>query len=238
MILASGVVSEIFVIPVKEWTEINKRVGQVLVTAGIKDYITSVLSDYPALLNACEQWQRRTFPGLIANSQALSNYCIQAIADFSDLNNEVKKVIQSGSQILPDSLKQRTIDLLQKFRNDTTPIAEQSNLLSTEIITFLNCNITVDVQMARFKDSLGTFWDPLGDSINKLEAAAGHVTGVWGAITNDIDYTMSLPVTVTIPFIESLNLDVAIASWKHIQEQTLAFPVNMKGQEQYWNNPF
>jgi len=92
--------------------------------------------------------------------------------------------------------------------------------------------------MARFKDSLGTFWDPLGDNINKLEAAAGHVTGVWGAITNDIDYTMSLPVTVTIPFIESLNLDVAIASWKHIQEQTLAFPVNMKGQEQYWNNPF
>lgn len=238
MIVASGLVSEIFVIPVNEWTEINKRVGQILATIAIKDSITSVLSDYPALLSSCQQWQNSTFSGLLANSQTIANYCVQAISDFSNLNSEVKKVIQSGSQNLPDSLKQQTIDLLQKLSKDTIPIAAQSNLLSVEIISFLNCNITVDVQMARYKGSLGTFWNPLGDNINKLEAAAGHVTGVWGAIANDLDHTSSLPITITIPFIESLNLDVAIASWENVQQDTLAFPKNMNGQEQYWTNPF
>jgi len=236
--LALGSVGEIFIIPVNEWTIINKRVGQVLATTAIKDYMATVLPEYPALLNSCLQWQNSTFAGLISNSQALSNYCAVAISDFSSLNAQVKEVIQSGSQNLPDSLKQQTIDLLQKLSKVTAPMAAQSNLLSAEILTFLNCNVTVDAQMAIYKDSLGTFWDPLGDTIKNLEAAAGHVTGVWSAITDDLNYTLGLPITVTIPFIESLNIDVAIASWQNVQAEAAGFPAMTAGQEQYWTNPF
>lgn len=236
--LASESVGEIFTISASEWTEINKRVGQVLATAPIKDYMSTVLSEYPALLNSCLQWQKSTFSGLIANSQVLSNYCAVAISDFSSLNTQVKQVIQSGSQNLPDSLKQQTIDLLQKFNKDTTPIAAQSYLVSAEILTFLNCNVKVDIQMAKFKDSLGTFWDPIEDSISKLEVAIGHVTGVWSAITNDLNNTLSLPITVTIPFIESLNIDVSIVNWQNVQAETVGFPAMTTGQEQYWTNPF
>ena len=236
--LASGSVGELFTIPVSEWTQINKRVGQVLATAPIKDYMATVLSGYPALLESCIRWQNSTFSGLISNSQILCNYCAVAISDFSGLNAQVKEVVQSGSQNLPDSLKQETIILLQKLNKDTSPVAAQSNLLSAEVLAFLNCNVTVDAQMALFKDSLGTFWNPLGDTIKNLEAAAGHVTGVWSAITDDLNYTLGLAITVTIPFIESLNIDVAIASWQNVQAEAVGFPAMTVGQEQYWMNPF
>lgn len=236
--LASGSVSEIFAIPVSEWTAINKRVGEVLATQNVKDYIPSVLSGYPDLLNSCLQWQSYTFSGLITNSQKIAAYSTQAIIDFGNLNEKVKEVIRSGSQTLPDSIKQETIDLLQKLSTNTTPIAAESNLLSSDVINFLKCNSIVDIQMAKFKGSLGVFWEPLGNNIKALEDAAGHVTGVWNAITNDLEHLLSLPVMVTIPFIESLNLDVAIASWQDIQTEALAFPAMTAGQQQYWTNPF
>lgn len=236
--LASSSVSEIFTIPVNEWTAINKRVGEVLATVNLRDYITSVLAGYPNLMSSCQQWQSNTFTGLIAHSQVLSNYSGQAIKDFGSLNAQVKQVIQSGSQNLPDNLKQQTIDLLKKLSNDTTPIAVQSNLLSTEVLTFLNSNITVDAQMAKFKDSLGSFWEPLGANINTLETASGHVTGVWSAITDDLSNTLDLPIIVTIPFIQSLNIDAAIVSWQNIQQEALGFPTMAAGQQQYWTNPF
>ncbi|WP_163398727.1 hypothetical protein [Flavobacterium fluviatile] len=236
--LASGSVGEIFAIPVSEWTAINKRVGEVLATQNVKDYIPSVLSGYPDLLNSCLQWQSYTFSGLVENSQKISAYSAQAISDFGSLNAKVKEVVQSGGQTLPDNLKQETIDLLKKLSTSTAPIAAQSNLLSSDVINFLKCNSIVDIQMAKFKGSLDVFWEPLGNNIKVLEDAVGHVTGVWNAITNDLEHLLSLPVIVTIPFIESLNLDVAIASWQDIQVQAKAFPAMTAGQEQYWTNPF
>jgi Flp pilus assembly pilin Flp len=236
--LASSSVSEMFTIPANEWTVINQRVGQVLATVNIKDYITSVLGGYPNLLNNCLQWQSTTFQGLIAHSQVLYTYSSQAITDFGNLNTAVKQVMQSGGNTLPDVLQQQTIALLQKLNTDTLPIAKQSDLLSAAVLAFLTSNVIVDTQMATFKDSLGTFWTPLGDNINTLEAAAGHVTGVWNAITNDLSNTLRLPITVTIPFVESLNIDVAIASWQNIQAETQGFASMVAGQENYWTNPF
>jgi hypothetical protein len=236
--LASSSVSDLFTIPAAEWTVINKRVGQVLATTNIKDYISSLLAGYPNLLSSCEQWQSSTFSGLILHSKVLSDYAAQSISNFNGLNEQVKQVIDSGSQNLPDSLKQEIIHLLQKLSADTAPIAAQSNELSTSVLNFLNFNVTVDAQMASYKGSLDTFWEPLGDNINQLETAAGHVTGTWSAITDDLNFALTQPIIVTIPFLQSLNIDGAILNWQNIQKESIGFPALTAGQQQYWTNPF
>lgn len=232
--LASRSVGNIFTIPAGDWTIINKRVGEVLAAQKIQNVIAEYLPGYPALLTSSKLWQQSTFNGLIAESGDLANYAGTAITNFTSLNAKVKQVV---GNTVPDSLKDETMTLLKNLASDTTPLATASNTLSDRVLTFLNDNKAVDAQIAVNKDKLGGFWAPLGDIINSLEDAAGLVTGSWRAITDDLNNTLASPVTVTMPFIESLNIDAALVNWKSLQSDALAFSSLVKEQSQYWRKP-
>ncbi|MFC4817485.1 MULTISPECIES: hypothetical protein [unclassified Flavobacterium] len=236
--LASTAVSELFTIPVNDWTAINKRVGEIKASANIKDYISSILAGYPDLLTSCLQWEKSTFIGLINQSNELAKYADEAISNFTLLNNNVKASLNAGNTKVPNDLQQQTIATLEKLRNDTIPLENTSNSLSSEVLTFLNNNIIVDTQMLKYKDTLGTFWAPIGDNINTLEGAASNVTSVWSAITDDLNNTLNAPITVDFAFITSLNIDAAIIDWQNIKAEATAFPLLTNGQENYWTNPF
>ncbi|HKX85232.1 MAG TPA: hypothetical protein VJL37_01075 [Flavobacterium sp.] len=236
--LASTAVSDMFTIPVNDWTAINKRVGEIMASVNIKDYISSVLPGYPDLLTSSTQWKNTTFSQLIDQSKQLSNYADEAIANFTALNNNVKASLQAGNTKVSNDLQQQTISALEKLRKDTLPLENTSTTLSSEVLTFLNCNIVVDNQMLKYKDTLDSFWDPIGKNINTLEHAAGNVTSVWSAITDDLNNTLNAPITVDFAFITSLNIDAAIVNWQNIKAESIAFPSLTNGQEYYWTNPF
>jgi hypothetical protein len=236
--LASTAVSDMFTIPVNDWTAINKRVGEIMASVNIKDYISSVLPGYPDLLTSSTQWKNSTFSQLISQSKQLSNYADEAIANFTALNNNVKASLQAGNTKVPNDLQQQTISALEKLRKDTLPLENTSTTLSSEVLTFLNCNIVVDNQMLKYKDTLDSFWDPIGKNINTLEHAAGNVTSVWSAITDDLNNTLNAPITVDFAFITSLNIDAAIVNWQNVKTESIAFPSLTSGQEYYWTNPF
>jgi|GEM_PF-3076380 len=235
--LASSSVSQICTIPTSDWTMINKRVGVVLAAAQIQSSIVAYLPSYPTLLTSCTLWQQSTFTGLITQSQALVLYATTAINNFTTLNQAVKGIDGQGG-VVPDNIKQQTLSLLQKLASDTTSLAAAFDNLSKQVISFLNNNLAVDAQVEKYKDILGSFWAPVGAYITSLEQAAGLVTGEWTAITNDLQNILSTQIDVTMPFLESLNLEAAIVQWKNVQSEAAAFPNMVNGQQQYWVNPF
>jgi hypothetical protein len=237
--LADNSTGNVYAIPAADWTAINKRVGSVAVLIPImgEAAVTSMLSHFPALVNSCSVWKQTTFHGLIYQSQALYTYTGKAITNFGKLNTTVKEVMQ-GASTVPDSLKQMTTAALQQLATDTAPLATAFNSLSAQMITFLSDNEVVDGEAAKYKDTLGNFWAPLGDSIKALEDAAGLVTGNWRAINDDLNNVLASPIDVTMPFIESLNIDAALVSWQSVQAEAGVFAGMVSGQEQYWTNPF
>ena len=139
---------------------------------------------------------------------------------------------------MPDNLQQQTISTLETLKNNTMPLKNSSDTLSSEVLNFLTCNIIVDNQMLKYKDVLGNFWDPIGNNINTLERSAGHVTSVWNSITDDLNFALSSTVAVDFAFVASLNIDTAIMNWQNVKTESAAFPTMTNGQEQYWTNPF
>ena len=235
--LASSSVSRLFTIPAIDWTVINKRVGLVIDTSRIGSTIAAVLPAYPALLADSLLWKSETFQGLINKSELLCSYSAGAITSFSNLNNKVKQVIDTGAD-LNEELKSETAAVLQQLSTDTAPLAAAFQTLSGEVLAFLDNNKAIDAQIASNKSKLGSFWQPVGEVITNLEQAAGLVTGEWQAILDDLVNARVSPVDITLPYIESLNIDAAIVCWTNVQSEAAAFPQIVAGQEQYWTNPF
>lgn len=231
--LANSSVGDLFTISSTDWTAINQRVGSVLAAQKIAAIIASDLPGYPALLASSKLWTQSTFNDLINQSNALVSYSDTAITDFTALNDKVKAI--TGDSV-PEAIQQETKDLLNKLNTDTAPLIVTSDKLSKEVLDFLNNNKIVDGQIAENKETLGTFWAPLGEIITALETASGHVTGAWRAINDDLKIASSSTVSVTFPFLESLQLDVAIASWAVLKEEASVFPSMVDGQENYWTS--
>lgn len=232
--LANHSTAQLFSIPAEDWTAINQRVGEVLYVKNIQAYITQYLPGYAALLNSSQVWKDNTFNGLVSEATNIANYAATAITNFNRLNEQVKQI---NGNTVPDDLKNETIRLLNDLASSTTPIAAASTNLSNQVHTFLTDNQVIDGQMAKNKDRLGIFWEPLGAIINALEDAAGQVTGTWQAIATDLNNAITSPIEVTMPFIQSLSINAALVSWQKLQEEASAFPSMAQNQTKYWTQP-
>ena len=232
-VLANSSAESIFVIPEKEWTAINMRVGEVLTVQKIQSTVASFLPGYPSLLSSSQLWQHSTFNSLISESGDVAKYIDKSISNFTNLKIKVDNVKNDD---VPKYLQVETLSLLQILADDTNALATASKNLSSTMIAFLNDNKVVDAQIAKSKNALGIFWNGIGDIINTLENAAGHVTGSWQAIADDLNVTLASPISVTMPFIESLNIEAALVQWQSLKSEATAFPSMVGEQSKYWGN--
>jgi hypothetical protein len=230
--LVNDSVTSLFTISTSEWTSINQRVGVVLAAEAIASIISSDLPSYPALLTSSKLWESNTFNGLISESSVISTYADNSITNFMSISDSIKKV--TGNDV-PVALQTQLKNALKQLVTDTTPIVNTSTVLSTELGVFLKDNQLIDNEIALNKDALGSFWAPIGASIEALESAAGTVTGSWRAILDDLNSTVTKDIDVTMPFIESLEIDAAIISWQSIKTEATAFSSKVAGQENYWH---
>ena len=229
--LANESVASLFSIPTSQWTAINQRVGAVFSVESIAPVISKDLPGYMSLLSSSRLWQSTTFNGLISVSGSIAQYADTAITNFTNLNSQVQGI--SGNSV-PINIQNLTLTVLNQLVTDTAPIVVNTTQLSNALKIFLTENQVVDAEIALNKQSLGSFWAPLGAIITTVENAAGTVTGTWKAILDDLNNTVAKEITVTLPFIESLNIDAALVSWQNVKTIASAFPANMANQENYW----
>lgn len=234
--LANSSSGQLFTVPADDWTAINTRVGVVMAVSQIQIDVSQYLPGYPSLLASSQLWKSNTFNGLIGYSKSLADYASIAIADFSSLDQSVKSIAAQGVS-MPDDVKRQTTALLQKLAGDTAAMGTISNTLSGQILQFLNDNRIVDAQIAEHKDALNFLWPSIEAAIALIENSAGLVAGEWKAISDDLSDVLSSDIDITIPFVESLNIDAAVISWQSLQTEASAFPSMAAGQEKYWTLP-
>lgn len=224
--LVSDSIGQLYRVPAQDWAQVKSRVHfvvQVPQGTWIAGLVTRLLPGFPALLASCTTWQQHTLPALHTQAQAVADYAATAIGNFTTLNEAVK-ASGGGSGPVPDALRQQTLTLLQKLASDTVLMNGSFGEVSGQLLTFWNDNITVDAQIAAHQEQLGQLWPSIAASLAALEQASGRVTGEWQALANDLTFTLASPIDVTMPFLESLNLDAALVSWRNVQAEATAFP--------------
>lgn len=235
--LASDAIGEVYTISLQDWTAINKRVGCVLAEQTIESDVEQMLPGYADLLSKSLLWQSDTFKGLVEQAAALADYTGKAIQNFSTLQDAINQNIKTGGPAT-EALKIQTKATLATLAADTKPLSSSFNILSSQVMDFLIANSAVDAQIAADEANLGSFFEPLGATINNVNQAIGLVTGAWGILSDDLALTLASPIDPTMAFLESLNIGAAIICWQNLQKEASGFSGLVSGQQQYWTNPF
>jgi hypothetical protein len=226
--------SNLFAIQESEWTAINQRVGAVLATSKIENYISQYLPGYPDLLASCRLWVSTTFDGLITQSTNMVPYADNAISEFTILQAMIAG-LNPDAPTVPDDAKKQTKESLNNLSASTTPLSQTVDQLNSQVYSFLEANKLVDLEMEKSKDKFGLFFTPLGKIISEVENATGLVTGVWNAINGDLKLLTSTDIEITMPFITGLQIDASIVCWKSLKEEAIPFPVMANNQKRYWS---
>lgn len=229
--LANSSVTDLYTIPVTDWEEINKRVGNVFQLRNIKDIVARTIPGYPPLLNSSDVWVNNTFDDLISQSREVAAYAETAVINFTELNMAVKKI--EGDEV-PPSVQHMASDMLTGLLTSTSGLALKVSSSSAQVDTFMKNNQIVDAEMAIHADSLGIFWKPLGNIITAVEHATGKINGAWKALEDDLKIVSAKKVNITIPFIMSLDIDASIVLWEELAEEAGAFPPQAEGMKNYW----
>lgn len=233
MQLTDSSIAQLYTIPAASWTAINQRVGMVLLVQNIESVIAGQIPGFPDLEKACQAWSNGTFQALIDQSVALHTYASTAIQNFTDLQNAVNAL--SGSTVPPEVQQQTSAALLQ-LANSTNPLTQAFATLSNQVSDFMKANQAVDSQLRHEQEVLGFLWQPITDITTAVDNATGLVNGAFLAINHDLKAAVSNPIDVTMPFLESLSIEVAIQAWQRIQSETAAFPSMANVQKQYWQS--
>jgi hypothetical protein len=223
--LVSDSIGQLYCVPAHDWTQVQERVDLVVQVQNspLADLVRRLLPGFPALLSSCTNWKQSTLPALRTQAQAVADYAATAISNFTALNQAVKTISDETGSV-PDALKQQTLTLLQQLASDTVQLNSNFGAVSSQLLTFWSDNVAVDAQIAAYQEQLGQLWPPIQASLAALEQATGLVTGEWQALANDLTTTLASPIDVTMPFLEGLNLDAALMSWRNVQMEANAFP--------------
>ncbi len=233
-ILTNQNLGQLFRIPEEDWAAINQRVGNTASAAGIANYIKNYIPEFPNLIVVCNLWKDQTFNGLIQQSAAINRYTVLAVNRFQNLLNVITSLPPSQDQV-PESIQNQTKLTLLELGKWTGDICKQNEVVNRQIRDFLAINTKVDAEMLRFKEKLGIFWDPLGQTITRLDNATGLVTGSWLAISADLGNYASASPDINMSFLLQLDIEVAIVNWKSLQAESEAFMQISDKQRQYWH---
>jgi hypothetical protein len=80
---------------------------------------------------------------------------------------------------------------------------------------------------------LGPNWQSILPSTSKVSDASGLVRGHWHALTDDLANIARNPVTITTPFLMSLQIQSALLAWSNLKMQAVAFVAMAVGQDRY-----
>ncbi len=223
--LANNSITNLYKIEVSHWESISLRVEKVFDLKNLEKIVAKTIPGYPALLKSTYLWSEDTFDNLVGQSKAISNYASLAILKFTELQNEVHKI---EGDVVPQYVQDLTIDLLKEFSNNTLSLSKKIEKTSLEISEFMEYNHVVDAEMAIHSESLGVFWEPIGKVIKAVDIATSKVTGAWRALKDDWNITNDKNITITMPFIMSLDIKASIILWEQIIQDTLVFSDSIK----------
>ncbi len=225
--------ADLFVISKAAWSAMNTRVGEVLAGTLIPKAVVKEISVYPKLLSSCDLWKNTTFPQLISQSERMSLYARTAAEDFKDLNAKVKLV--KGTS-LPKNLQLETVKVLSTLQRNTMLLATGFETIESQLSDFLTYNKACDKALMAYVEKSGSSLalNSLESDIASFEKALSGLKGTWMALANDLSNGMKAPIDVTLPFIESLNIDAAVIQWENIVQEAQAFPSMAQRQEELW----
>lgn len=231
--LTSQSLGRLFTVPEHDWTAINKRVGEAAAGAEVAQYLSEYIPEFPVLVTVCKLWQDKTFESLIDLSAAVSLYAGNAIYGFQELLRAMSQLDRSSDKV-PDNVRQLACLQFDNLSQSTFVLSKIVSSVGVNILDFLYVNQEVDIRIARYTSQLGIYWEPLGETIIKVDSAVAKSTGDWFSLMDTMQRILDVKPEITMSFLQNLDINTAISCWKKLQVEADSFNTFSEDQIHYW----
>ncbi|MCF2447737.1 hypothetical protein L0657_27530 [Dyadobacter sp. CY345] len=231
--LISQSLGRLFTVPEHDWTAINKRVGEAAAGAEVAQYLSEYIPEFPVLITVSKLWQDQTFESLIDLSAAVSLYAGNAVYGFQELLMAISQLDKSSDKV-PDSVRHLTCLQFDNLTQSTSALSKIVSSVGVNILDFLYVNQEVDIRIARYTSRLGIYWEPLGETILKVDSAVTKSTADWFSLADTMQRILDVKPEITMCFLQNLDINTAITCWKKLQIEADSFNTFSENQVHYW----
>lgn len=221
-------VSKLFTVPASDWTAIDKRVGMCIRFQSMLSG-PGMMPSFPALLAQSMVWRSSTFPSLVSQSGALGAYAASAIADFTPLQQRIAALDPAAASV-PNDVAAAVRAALQRLHDSTVTQTNSFSALVQPIDAFRIASDGMDADLAH--GSFAASFPAVTAHTAVISNAIAHVEGRWVALRDDLAGATGT-IDITMPFLTSLGIAAAVASWTRIRDEAIAFGSMAAGQQQY-----
>jgi hypothetical protein len=214
-----------------DWTAISRRVGTVVLAEGAVEYIGRYLHQFPKLLAVCKKWRAKTFPGLVDHVWHLESYADQAIDGFAVLSRAVAGMDPRAP--VPSSVAAQATKALQDLARSTATLSQEFSRLEVDVREFYTENSLADQEIDAYSAQLGPSWKSIAEPTSAVQNATGLVMGAWQGLCDDLGHLASETITITTPYLLSLDIEGALVSWAALSDEAVAFIEMAAGQDAY-----
>ena len=231
--LTPDFLGQLFTVPEKDWTSVNKRVGEAAASADVTGYIAQYIPEFAVLLLVCDLWREQTFERLVKEAVAISRYAENAIEAYRKLNMIVG-MISSGHEEITGEWKESVQRVISDLGCHVNSICQSVNLTDWQVFDFLEANRRADIQLSRYTEKLGFFWEPLGEVITEMKAASRLTAGQWNRMAHNLNQLNNSAVGLTLPFLIRLDIEASLVRCINLKSQADKFYLIARDQTKYW----
>lgn len=244
MELTNAQTGALFTIPIFSWQSLAQitSLGSQQAPGPIPDPHLVVTLDYPALYQACRDYNEQIVNAIMQQAVSVASYASTAISSFGSLNNMINSL--PPNEPIPVDVQNLTAGFLTLLGNSTSNLVPNLQQISSQISNlveaytdnynqynqnngqpvpgnpFFQYCFFLQEMFGQTAFNFGTFTVPLQE-----------MTGAINAISSDIAAYISQKVPVTYPFLESLNLEACIVEWQSLQKKASMFTLNSIAEE-------
>ncbi|MDQ6481327.1 hypothetical protein [Dyadobacter sp. LHD-138] len=228
-VLANDRLGQLFRVPEKTWTVINKRVGEAAAAAEVTGYIEQYIPEFPLLINVCEIWKNHTHDSLLLQSEGITLYARDAAEGFGGLLDTMQ-TMDISSDKFPDDIAQRAWGLLKALDESTDRVSKSILGIEAQVSDFLAVNEEIDRQIARYKDKLGLSWESFGNIIPEMNLAVGEMSRGWWNLSQQLG---ELTPDRSLLWLQKPDIETALICWENLELDAAYFRGVAKTQKFY-----
>lgn len=232
-LLSNNTLGALFTVPEKDWTIINKRVGEAVALAPVISYIEHYIPGFPLLIAVCDVWKGQTYDAMIRQAKRIIIYAQRAAEQLERILDLIKTT-EGSADSTGEHIKQQVLELMISLTAYTVEVCKSMEGIETDIRIFLSVNFEVDEQIGRYKDKLGLLWEPLGNIIPEINRAVGNTRMGWINLLNQLQPLTKPTAVSSLESFRYLDFKTALDQWQSLEQHAHVFGMIADRQKVYW----
>lgn len=220
-----GNVGSLYTISAAEWAAINQQAAAVVSAQVIAEIVSSVIPNYPALLQVSSLWQTQTRAGLVAQAALVGIFA-------ADVPPTLKQIQQATAGLADTAVLTPNQQFLwrlnfQALADHANTVLQSVTALAPSLSSFVAQSQQADTVLQRLSSQLPPDWQSIAGPLGLLTSGLAVLQGGWSTIAAQLQALSSGQVVFGTAGQVRAAVAEALPAWSALQTSAAGLDQNV-----------